>query len=53
MLDGGQIVYTVVEAVKGGPLSERVQVVGQQVGIFLLLLLMTFAFYNDLSRLLG
>jgi regulator of sigma E protease len=53
MLDGGQIVYTVAEALKGGPLSERAQVVGQQVGIFLLLLLMTFAFYNDLSRLLG
>lgn len=53
MLDGGQIVYTVAEALKGRPLSERAQVVGQQVGIFLLLLLMTFAFYNDLSRLLG
>jgi regulator of sigma E protease len=53
MLDGGQIVYTLAEAVKGTPLSERVQMFGQQVGIFLLLLLMTFAFYNDLSRLLG
>jgi regulator of sigma E protease len=53
MLDGGQIVYTLAEAAKGSPLSERAQAVGQQVGIFLLLLLMTFAFYNDLSRLLG
>lgn len=53
MLDGGQIVYTLAEVAKGSPLSERTQVVGQQIGIFLLLLLMTFAFYNDLSRLLG
>jgi regulator of sigma E protease len=53
MLDGGQIAYTLVEAAKGSPLSERSQVLGQQVGIFLLLLLMTFAFYNDISRLLG
>jgi regulator of sigma E protease len=53
MLDGGQIVYTLAEAAKGSPLSERAQVVGQQVGIFLLLVLMSFAFYNDISRLLG
>jgi regulator of sigma E protease len=53
MLDGGQIVYTVAEVLKGGPLSERVQHLGQQVGIAFLLLLMTFAFYNDISRLLG
>ncbi|MCC7258062.1 MAG: RIP metalloprotease RseP [Gammaproteobacteria bacterium] len=53
MLDGGQIAYQLIEAAKGSPLSERSQIIGQQVGIALLLLLMTFAFYNDLSRLLG
>lgn len=53
MLDGGQIVYTVAEVFKGGPLSERAQQVGQQVGIAFLLALMSFAFYNDISRLLG
>ncbi|MEQ1801768.1 MAG: RIP metalloprotease RseP [Gammaproteobacteria bacterium] len=53
MLDGGQIVYTVAESLKGGPLSERAQVIGQQIGIGFLLVLMSFAFYNDLSRLLG
>jgi regulator of sigma E protease len=37
--------------VKGSPLSEQAQAVGQKVGIFLLLVLMSFAFYNDLSRL--
>jgi regulator of sigma E protease len=53
LLDGGQILYSVVEAAKGSPLSERAQIVGQQVGILLLLVLMSFAFYNDLSRLFG
>jgi regulator of sigma E protease len=51
VLDGGQIVYQVAELVKGSPLSERAQALGQQVGIVLLLMLMSFAFYNDLSRL--
>ena len=51
ILDGGQVVYQLAELVKGSPLSERAQAVGQQVGIVLLLVLMSFAFYNDLSRL--
>lgn len=53
MLDGGQIFYQLVEGVKGSPLSERAQLVGQQMGIVFLLLLMSFAFYNDLSRIFG
>ena len=51
ILDGGQIVYQVAELASGRPLSERTQAVGQQIGIALLLLLMGFAFYNDISRL--
>ena len=51
ILDGGQIVYQLAELAKGSPLSDRAQAVGQQVGLFLLLVLMSFAFYNDLSRL--
>jgi regulator of sigma E protease len=50
LLDGGQIVYQLVEAVKGSPLSERAQNFGQQVGIALLVVLMSLAFYNDISR---
>jgi regulator of sigma E protease len=50
LLDGGQIVYQAVEAVKGSPISERAQLFGQQVGIALLVLLMSLAFYNDISR---
>ena len=50
LLDGGQVVYQAVEAVKGSPLSERTQLFGQQVGIALLVVLMSLAFYNDISR---
>jgi regulator of sigma E protease len=50
LLDGGQIVYQLVEGIKGSPLSERAQMFGQQVGIALLMVLMSLAFYNDISR---
>jgi regulator of sigma E protease len=50
VLDGGQVVYQLVEAVKGRPMSERAQLVGQQIGIGILMLMMGFAFYNDLTR---
>ncbi|MDH3305563.1 MAG: RIP metalloprotease RseP [Gammaproteobacteria bacterium] len=53
ILDGGQIVYQVIELIKGSPMTERAQILGQQVGIFALLLLMSFAFYNDIARILG
>ncbi len=48
VLDGGQIVYQLVEAAKGSPMSERAQIIGQQVGILALILLMSLAFYNDI-----
>jgi regulator of sigma E protease len=50
LLDGGQVVYQAVEAIKGSPLSERTQLFGQQIGIALLVVLMSLAFYNDISR---
>ena len=53
VLDGGQIVYQTIEGLKGSPLSERAQIMGQQIGIFALILLMSFAFYNDLARIFG
>ena len=52
ILDGGQIVYNLIEALKGSPLSVKAQMIGQQVGIVALLLLMSFAFYNDIARVL-
>jgi regulator of sigma E protease len=42
-----------VELVKGSPLSERAQALGQRVGLTLLMLLMGLAFYNDVARLIG
>jgi regulator of sigma E protease len=53
LLDGGQIVYQVAEWVKGAPLSERAMVIGQQIGIFFVIALTGFAFYNDIVRLFG
>jgi len=53
LLDGGQIVYQLAEKIKGAPLSERAMVVGQQIGIFFVIALTGFAFYNDIVRLLG
>ena len=53
VLDGGQIVYHGIEGLKGSPLSERAQLIGQQIGILALLLLMSFAFYNDIARILN
>lgn len=52
LLDGGQIVFQTAEWIKGSPLSDRSQIIGQQFGMLALLLLMTFAFYNDISRIL-
>ncbi|MCH7537675.1 MAG: RIP metalloprotease RseP [Proteobacteria bacterium] len=53
VLDGGQIVYQLVEMIKGSPMTERAQILGQQAGILALLLLMSFAFYNDIARILS
>ncbi len=50
ILDGGQVVFQVIEWVKGSPLSERVQVIGQQLGVALLVLLMGVALFNDISQ---
>lgn len=51
VLDGGHILYCLVEAVKGSPISERVQIIGYQVGLFMVVGVMVFALYNDLMRL--
>jgi regulator of sigma E protease len=53
ILDGGQIVYQVVEWIKGSPMSERAQVLGQQLGIGLLMLMMGLALFNDILRQFG
>jgi regulator of sigma E protease len=50
ILDGGQVVYQLAELVKGKPVSERALLLGQQIGIAMLILMMTLAFYNDIAR---
>ncbi len=52
LLDGGHLMYYLIEIVKGRPVSERTMELGQRVGLALLLVMMAFAFYNDLNRLL-
>lgn len=53
VLDGGQLVYYLVEIFKGSPVSQRVIEAGQQVGVVVLLGLTAFAFYNDIHRLIA
>jgi len=53
VLDGGHLMYYLVEFIKGGPVPERVLEIGQQIGFALLMLLMAFAFYNDINRLVS
>jgi len=52
VLDGGHLLYYVVEILKGSPVSDRVMEIGQRVGMALLGLLMTCALYNDFNRLI-
>jgi len=52
LLDGGHLMYYAIEIAKGKPVSERFMELGQRVGLALLLVMMAFAFYNDLNRLI-
>jgi len=52
MLDGGHLFYYLVEAVQRRPVSERTMMLGQKIGIVLILGLMSLALYNDLLRLM-
>jgi len=51
VLDGGHLMYHMIEVVRRRPLSERAMEIAQQVGVSILVLLMAFAFFNDLNRL--
>lgn len=53
VLDGGHLLYYLVELLKGSPVSENAQVVGQYIGLGLLAALMGLAFYNDILRLVS
>ena len=50
ILDGGHILFSLIEGIRRRPLSERTQLAFQRVGLFLLVSLVVFSFYNDLNR---
>jgi regulator of sigma E protease len=53
VLDGGHLMYHLVEVVRRRPLSERAMEIAQQIGLSILVVLMAFAFFNDFNRLLS
>ena len=53
LLDGGHLMYYTIEIFKGSPVSDRIMEIGQKLGLTLLLVLMAFAFYNDINRLIS
>jgi len=53
VLDGGHLLYYLIELVKGSPVSEQVQLTGQYIGLVALVGLMSLAFINDILRLVG
>ncbi len=50
VLDGGHLLFFIIEAVTGRPVSVKIREIAQQAGIIILVLLMVFAFYNDIMR---
>ena len=48
VLDGGHLMYFIVEAIKGSPLSDKIQLFGFKLGVFLVVGLMSIALYNDI-----
>ena len=50
ILDGGHLVYYLIESIKGSPVSERVLIAGQYAGLVLLAALMGLALFNDIMR---
>jgi len=53
VLDGGHLLYYLIELAKGSPVSEQIQAKGQYIGLMALFGLMGIAFFNDILRLVG
>jgi regulator of sigma E protease len=53
LLDGGHLMYYVLEIFKGSPVSDKAIEIGQHLGMALLFVLMAFALYNDINRLIS
>ncbi|MBX9734883.1 MAG: site-2 protease family protein, partial [Chitinophagaceae bacterium] len=52
VLDGGYLLYFLIEIVRGRPLSDKAQLIGIKIGFAILFCLLLFASYNDIMRLL-
>jgi regulator of sigma E protease len=52
ILDGGHLMFLGIEAIRRRPVSEKVVMMAQRIGLALLITLMAFAFYNDIMRLI-
>ncbi len=51
VLDGGHLMFFIIEAVIRRPINTRMREIAQQAGIFILIMLMIFVFYNDITRI--
>jgi len=51
VLDGGHFLFYLIEAIKGSPVSEKVQVMGMKLGMSMMLMIMVIAIFNDISRI--
>lgn len=51
VLDGGHFLFYLIEAIKGSPVSEKVQIMGMKVGMSMMLMIMVIAIFNDISRI--
>ncbi len=51
VLDGGHLLFFFIEAIIGRPVNIKMREIAQQIGIFMLILLMLFVFYNDIARI--
>lgn len=53
MLDGGHVVYYIIEWVRGDPLSQEIRLLGFKMGLFVLVTLMIVAVYNDIIKMIA
>jgi regulator of sigma E protease len=51
LLDGGHLLFYIIETIRGRPLSERAQELGFRIGLAIVLMLMIFATFNDILRI--
>jgi len=52
ILDGGHLMFYLIEMIRGAPLSDKIILIGQKIGLTMLFTLMVFAIYNDINRLI-